>query len=208
MATTPLIIGVTGSIGSGKSAVGAILAHKGALVIDADQLAREVVAPGTTGYQEVIAHFGQAVAPQPNGAIDRQRLAAIVFADSNERKVLEGIVHPKIRALFLEKLGAAQQSENPPWLIAYLVPLLFESGYSYDELDYIVVVSATEQLCIDRVVARDRITPEQVRKRLAAQLPIAEKERRADFVVQNNGSAAELEQEVERLLESLPRQMG
>ena len=208
MVTTPTIIGVTGSIGSGKSAVGALLAKKGALVIDADQLAREVVAPGTSGYQEIIAHFGQEMASQPDGPIDRQKLAAVVFSDANQRKVLESIVHPKVRALFLQKLTTATQSKSPPRLIAYLVPLLFESGYSYDEVDYIVVVSASEQLCIDRVVARDRITPEQVRKRLAAQLPIAEKERRADFVVQNNGSAAELEQAVERLLESMPRQLG
>lgn len=203
MVQSPLIIGITGSIGSGKSAVGALLAKRGALVIDADQLAREVVVPGSVGLDEVVAHFGEEVVDSQSGALDRKKLAQIVFANPEERKSLEAILHPKIRALFVEKLTAATQTPAPPWLIAYLVPLLFESGYSYDELAFTVVVSAPEQQCIERVVARDGISPALVQQRLAAQLPIKEKEKRADFVVANEGSPAALESRVDLLVQEL-----
>ncbi|NDC36607.1 MAG: dephospho-CoA kinase [Proteobacteria bacterium] len=200
---SPLIIGVTGCIGSGKSAVGALLAQYGATVIDADELAREVVTPGSPGLAEVVAHFGTDILESSSGKLNRHKLATIVFANPSERKALERMLHPRIRALFAEKLAAAKAAVNPPWLIAYLVPLLFESGYSYDELDLKVVVSATEQVCIERIVRRDTVPPELARKRLAAQLPIKEKEARADFVIHNNGSMAELQGEVKRLFDWL-----
>lgn len=203
MNQSPLIIGITGTIGSGKNAVGAILARYGAEVIDADQLAREVVLPGTPALDEVRQEFGAEVIDPDEKSLNRKRLAEIVFSDPARKRALESILHPRIRQAFLERLERAKKSHSPPWLVAYLVPLLFESGYSYEELDLTVTVSAPEEQCIARVVARDGCKPELAKQRLSTQLPAAEKERLADLVVKNTGTIEDLEREVESLVSKL-----
>jgi dephospho-CoA kinase len=203
MNKSPLIIGITGTIGSGKSAVGEILARYGAEIIDADQLAREVVLPNTPALQEIVRQFGTEVVDTKTKTLDRKKLGEIVFGNPAQKKALESIVHPRIRQLFLDRLEKAKHSQSPPWLIAYLVPLLFESGYAYNELDLTVTVSAPEEQCLARVVARDGCKPEVAKQRLSTQLPAAEKELLADLVVKNTGTIQDLESQVEGLVSKL-----
>ena len=204
MALAPFVIALTGSIGSGKSEVGALFAARGVTVLDADVLAREVSLPGSPGLSEVEAEFGGAVIDKSTGALNRKVLGALVFSDAAKRKKLEQILHPRIRALFLEKLAELKKKpQPPPWIIAYLVPLLFESGFKYTEMDLIAVVSASREICIERVMARDGGTRAEAEARLAAQLPMEEKERRADIVIRNDGSKSELKTEFDAFFKKL-----
>jgi dephospho-CoA kinase len=184
MATPALIrvFGLTGGLASGKSSVAAHLRSRGLPVIDADALARDVVAPASDGLREIVQHFGLGVLRQ--GALDRQRLADIVFSDPRELARLEAITHPRIqerRSALLRELAAAGEP-----LACYEVPLLFEKQLDA-ELRPIVVVSVPEAVQIARARRRDGSTEAQVRARLAAQLPLAEKVARADYVIDNQG---------------------
>ena len=200
MAEEPLIVAITGSIGSGKSLVGSFLGLLGATVIDADQLAREVVAPGQPALEEIRARFGMEVFEPGGTALNRKELGRIVFGSPDKRRELEKILHPKIRSLFKEKITAlCRAPSNAPRIIAYLVPLLFESGFEYDEIDIIVTVSAPREACIERVMSRDRCTRQEAEKRLSSQLPIEEKEERSDIVLRNSGSPDDLSRQVDAL---------
>jgi dephospho-CoA kinase len=193
-------IGLTGAIGSGKSAAAELFRALGATVVDADALAREVVTPGSPGLTEVATAFGTGVLA-PDGTLDRKALGRIVFASPERRAELERILHPKIRSRFLDQLGVLRATRPP--LIVYAVPLLFESGYPYDELDYIVVVYAPRETCISRTVARDGCTRELAEQKYDAQMPIEEKVARATFVLDNSGSVEALKPQVEALYRSL-----
>lgn len=174
------VFGLTGGLASGKSTAAKRLRALGVPVIDADALAREVVAPGTPGLAEVVRHFGEEVLC--DGALDRGRLASIVFSHPEQRDALERITHPRIQRLRDERLHELEVRGEP--LAVYEVPLLFEKGLE-DGLRPIVVVSVPEAVQVARAVARDRSDEAQVRARLAAQLPLAEKARRADYVIDN-----------------------
>lgn len=193
------VFGLTGGIACGKSAVAAELRRRGVPVIDADALAREVVAPGTDGLAEIARAFGPEVIAA-DGSLDRKALAAIVFADPAKRKRLEAITHPRIAALGArraEELAAAGHD-----LACYEAALLVENGLA-DAFRPLVVVVAPEDAQIARIRSRDGATEEEARARIRAQLSNAEKARAADFVVENAGSLAELASTVDEVLREI-----
>lgn len=204
MDPSPLIIGITGAIGSGKSVFGELLAKRGVAILDADRIAREVVAKGQPALEEIRARFGEEVIDPSSGELNRKLLGKIVFESKMKRLELEAILHPKIRSSFLRQLDALKQHPKPaPWIIGYVVPLLFESGFNYREIQKVVVVSAPRELCTARVMQRDHCSREDAEARIDAQLPIEEKKRRADFVVENTGDLAALDLQCDALLHSL-----
>ncbi|HXF36399.1 MAG TPA: dephospho-CoA kinase [Actinomycetota bacterium] len=198
-----LLVGLTGSIGAGKSAVGRMLAARGAVVVDADDLARRAVEPGTPGHARVVERFGERILA-PDGSIDRRALAAIVFADPVARRDLEAIVHPEVLRMFAEEAARHRGTDR---VVVYVAPLLVETGHA-DAFDVLVVVSAPEERRIERLVRDRGMTPEDVRARIAAQLPAEEKARRADVVVDNAGSLEELERRVDALWGDLRARAG
>jgi len=195
------VFGLTGGIGSGKSTVAELLRARGVPVVDADELARDAVAPGSEGLEQVVAAFGPGVLG-PDGALDRKRVGALVFDDAGARKRLNGIVHPIVRRLSAERF--AELDRQGVTLAAYDVPLLFEVGLDA-VLKPVVVVAASEAHQLERVTRRDGLSEAAVRARIAAQLPLAEKLRRADYVVHNDGSLAELGAQVDALVAELRR---
>lgn len=182
----PKIFGLTGSIGSGKSEVARILEQMGAEVIDADTLSRQVVQPGTPALAEIVDSFGSEYL-LPSGELDRKKLGALVFSDKEKLRILEEIVHPRVQALFHERSRAFRESSSKQTeIVIYAVPLLFESGLNYDFLDGVIVVSAPEELCIERVCRRDGLSPERAEQILASQLPSEDKKSKADYVIENS----------------------
>lgn len=179
-----LRVGLTGGIGSGKSAVAVVFAERGATVIDADVLAREAVAPGSDGLREIAAQWPAAIGP--DGALDRPALARIVFADDAARARLNAITHPRVRAL-----GDARERAAPGGLVVHVVPLLFE-GEFWRSCDKTVVVIAPDDVRIARVIARDAARREDVERRMAAQIAPALARGRADYVVENDGDRDDL----------------
>jgi dephospho-CoA kinase len=188
-----VFVGLTGGTGSGKTAVAERLAARGALVIDADRLAREVVAPGTPGLAAVVAEFGDRVLG-PDGSLDRPALGRLVFADPAARARLEAIVHPLVR----ERTAAAVQAAPPGAVVVHDVPLLVETGAA-DSYDAVVVVTATPETQIARLVASRGLDPGEARSRLAAQARPEDRLAVADFVIRNDGSLADLDRRVDAL---------
>ena len=186
-------IGLTGGIASGKSAVAARLAQLGAVVIDADVLAREVVAPGTSGLAEVVAAFGTDVLTS-DGSLDRAALGRVVFADADARRRLEAIIHPRVRQSAAEKEAAAP----PGSVVVHVIPLLVETGQERD-FDQLVVVDVPPELQADRHLSRSGGSLADAQARIAAQ---ASRERRlaaADVVIDNSGTITDLAATVDRL---------
>jgi dephospho-CoA kinase len=203
MSVTPAVFALTGGLGSGKSSVAAHYRRRGLPVIDADALAREVVAPGSEGLAAVVREFGAAVLR--DGSLDRAGLARIVFADADARARLEAITHPRIQArrdVLLAELGAAGEP-----LVAYEVPLLFEKGLDTG-LRPVVVVSVPEPLQIERARQRDASSEAEVRARLAAQLPLHEKAARADYVIDNAGRLEDTLLAADAVLRQVCRDVG
>jgi dephospho-CoA kinase len=178
------LIGLTGGIATGKSTVASLLAAHGATVIDADVLAREVVAAGTPGSDEVAARFGASIL-DAEGAVDRAALAAIVFADPELRAALEQITHPRIHALMQQRIIDALQTPAP--LVVADIPLLFEKQRAA-AFDGTLLVYAPAAVQLARLRARDGIDDMSAQRRLVAQLPIDEKRERATWVIDNGGS--------------------
>ena len=178
-------VGLTGGIGAGKSAVADVWRERGAAVVDADVLAREAVAPGTRGLGEIALRWPQVIAA--DGTLDRAALARIVFADESERAVLNGIVHPRVRAL-----ARARDSEAPDGaLLVHVVPLLFEGEY-WRTVDATVVVIAPDEERIARVMARDALDRASILERMRAQIAPAEARRRATYAIDNDADLATL----------------
>jgi len=171
-------VGLTGGIGSGKSAVANLFAEYGATIIDADLLAREVVAPGTSGFAEIASRWPQTIR---DGALDRTALAAIVFADAGARAQLDAIVHPRVRALANEREAAAGEEA----IVVHVVPLLFEGDY-WKSCDRNVLVVAPHDARIARVIARDGWTREAIEARMAAQIDPEVARTLADDVIEND----------------------
>jgi len=190
------LFGLTGGIASGKSTVAALFRARGLPVIDADQLAREVVAPGTEGLDAVVAAFGRGVLGE-GGSLDRAALAAIVFADAEKRRALNAIVHPRIAALTAERAAELEARGEP--LACYEATLLVENGLA-DAFRPLVVVAVPEELQIARTMARDGATEEQARARIRAQMPLAAKIAAADHVINNAGSREDTERQVDEVL--------
>jgi dephospho-CoA kinase len=188
-----LKVGLTGGIGSGKSEVARLLRTCGAVVVDADAIAREVVEPGTPGLAAVVAEFGREVM-RPDGSLDRERLAGIVFSDPERLAALNAIVHPLVG----ERSAALMAGAQPDAIVVYEVPLLVENDLA-GLYDLVVVVDAPDATRIDRLVKQRGMAPDAARARFAAQ---AGRERRlaaADVVVDNGGSRERLEGQVREL---------
>jgi dephospho-CoA kinase len=195
-----LLVGLTGGIATGKSTVSAMLARRGAVVIDADVLAREVVEPGQPALAEIVREFGRDVL-QPDGTLDRKRLGAVVFGDPDRRRRLEAITHPAIRERFARRL-AGLMSSGFDGIVIFDAPVMIESG-NYRNMDTVVVVATDEETQIRRLVARDGIGREDALRKVRSQMPIAEKASLADHVIDNGGDRAATEAAVERIWHDL-----
>lgn len=193
------VFGLTGGLASGKSSVARMLRERNVPVIDADMLAREVVEKGSDGLAEIVKLFGEEVL-LPDGSMDRPKVAQIVFGDADKRRALNRIVHPRIAALSAERISALDAAGEP--IACYEAPLLVENGLA-DAFRPLVVVAASEEVQVARAMARDAATEEQVRARLAAQLPLAAKVAAADFVIDNGGDAAATERQVDEVLAAI-----
>jgi dephospho-CoA kinase len=186
-----LRIGLTGGIGSGKSTVSALLAERGAVIVDADVLAREAVEPGSEGLAAVAEAFGPGVLT-PDGSLDRPALAAVVFADPDARRRLDGIVHPLVRARAAELAAAAPADA----VVVHDVPLLVETGQA-TSYDLVVVVAADVETRVARLVRRGLAEPD-ARARIAAQATDEQRNAVADVVLDNSGTPEQLAAQVDR----------
>lgn len=191
------IIALTGGIGAGKSAVADLLRLRGAFVVDADELAREVVARGEPGHDQVVRVFGREVLT-PGGEIDRGKLASVVFADEPARQRLEAIVHPLVEAAARERFAAA-----PPGAVCvYELPLLAESPRDRDPWSAVVVVDADDEIRLDRLVGRG-MAEDDARRRMASQVSREQRLALADYVIDNNGTPEALARQVAALWPTL-----
>ena len=192
-----LLVGLTGGIGSGKSTVSRMLRERGAVILDADAFARAAVVAGSPGLRSVVARFGPDVLTADE-ELDRPKLASIVFADPAALADLEAIVHPEVRRMIAEGI---QENLDEDRVVVLVNPLLIEMG-THRDCDVVVVVSASPETQVARSVARG-MTEEDVRARIAAQLPLDERARTADVLIDNEGSFEDLEREVDVLWRQL-----
>lgn len=192
-------IGLTGGMGTGKSTVAKRLRDLGFLVLDADQLAREVVNPRSSAWTKVVNHFGAEIL-NPDQTINRVQLAQIVFQNAESLKNLEEIIHPEIKMRVRELKLAAQK--NGAMIAFYDVPLLFEKGME-QEFDQVVVVTCPLDLQLKRILERDNLKAPDVLLRLKQQLSLEEKTKRAHYVLENSGSLEDLYQKIDHLLKQL-----
>ena len=197
-----LVVALTGGIGAGKSTVAQNFAELGALVIDADQLARMAIERGSDGFAEVLLRFGDEIIL--NGDIDRKKLAEIVFSDEAARKDLEKIIHPRVQATFAEVVEDLEHDD----ILIYEIPLLAETDAA-DKFDYIITVEADIELRKARLLKRG-LYISQIEKRMAAQASQESREAIADYVIYNDGDEDSLLRQVENLWESvlLPLSLG
>ncbi|MGH3485922.1 MAG: dephospho-CoA kinase [Nocardioidaceae bacterium] len=195
-------VGLTGGIGSGKSEVSRLLAAHGALVIDADLLAREVVEPGTPGHAEVVDAFGAGVLAD-DGSLDRAALGARVFGDDEARRRLEAIIHPRVRARAAEIEAAA----GPDAVVVHDIPLLVETGQA-DAFDGVIVVDAPVEVQVERLVGERGMSANEAQGRIAAQASRQQRAGAADWIVDNTGSLADLKLAVARVWKELSDRAG
>lgn len=198
--------GLTGGIGSGKSEVSRQLAAHGAVIIDADLAARAVVAPGTPGLTRIAEAFGAQVLG-PDGALDRERLGAIVFRDPTARATLNAIVHPLVREWMREAERAAVDAAGGDVIIVHDVPLLAENRRAGD-FDLIIVVDVPPDLQLERLVSQRGMTPDQARARMAAQASRQQRLAIADLVIDNSGSLEDLGRRVADVWADLTRRVA
>ena len=185
-------IGLTGGIGSGKSAAALLFSSRGVPVIDTDDIARVLVEPGQPAYDEIIRNFGEGILDR-NRRIDRDKLRERVFDNAVERQRLEASLHPRIREVVRTKVAEL----DAPYCIV-VVPLLIESGFN-DLVDRVLVVDAPETLQVQRTMVRSGLNELEIRKIISAQATRAQRLQRADDVIENNADRKQLEKEVERL---------
>jgi len=190
-----LVVALTGGIGSGKSTVGQIFEQLGAIVVDSDQLAREVLERGSIGFNEVVAKFGDEILK--NGEIDRQLLASLVFKDPIKRSELEQITHPLIRKAFAKVVSSA----SPDSIVINQIPLLVESNHDY-KFDHVITVSASESIRSERLIKRG-LTKGQIEQRMGAQVTDQMRETIADSVIVNEKNEQALTGQVEKIWELL-----
>ena len=198
-----VLVGLTGGIGSGKSTVARMLEKRGAVVFDADVLARQAVAPGTPGFEKVVERFGPNVLA-PGGGLDREALASIVFSDPAARRDLEGIVHPEVRRMFAEGCEEYRDSDR---VVVFSAPLLVETGM-HTAFDLLIVVSAPVATQIERLMRDRGMAERDVQARIDAQLPLEAKAEAADVLVDNEGTLEDLEAQVERVWRNLVTRAG
>ena len=194
-----LLVGLTGGIATGKSTVAGMLRALGAEVIDADQLAREVVQPGEPALAAIVREFGDVL--QLDGTLDRKKLGAIVFNDTPRRKRLEAITHPAIRERFLARLQALQ-AHGFEGLVVFDAPVMIESG-NYRNMDRLVVVVTDEATQRTRLMARDGMSTPEATARMATQMPVTDKAKLADYVIDNSGDRAATEARTREVVAAL-----
>jgi dephospho-CoA kinase len=194
--TNALLLGVTGGIASGKTTVANFFAELGAAIIDFDIIARQVVEPGMTCFDEIVEFFGQEIVDR-DGHLDRKMLSRIVFEDEQKRKKLEGILHPRILDTFISRTNEITK-KVPDAIIQAVIPLLFEVGLQHLVHKTLVVYVPRERQ-IERLIKRDKITRDHAANILKAQLDIDEKAGMADFVINNENSLDETKSQVEEL---------
>lgn len=198
------VVGLTGGIGSGKSTVARLLAERGAIVIDADQVAREIVEPGEPALAEIAAHFGAEVLTE-DGALDRPALAAIVFNDADARRDLEAITHPRIGDRIVARLAEirlGERSDGASRVVVLDHPLLVETGTT-QACDDVIVVTAPEEVRVQRLVDQRGMDESDARARIAAQADDATRVAAATHVIDNSGDVSELQVALERLAAEL-----
>jgi dephospho-CoA kinase len=195
-----LLVGLTGGIATGKSTVDTVLRELGAVIIDADVLAREVVEPGEPALAEITAEFGPGVL-DPDGRLDRKALGAIVFADPARRRKLEAMTHPRIRERFQRQLDALT-AEGFQGLVFFDAPVMIESG-NYRNMERLVVVVTDEPTQIARLMARDGIDRDEALRKIRSQMPLAEKAKLADYVIDNTGDRAVTEARTREVVRAL-----
>ncbi len=195
-----LLVGLTGGIATGKSTVSELLRQLGCEIIDADRLARDVVEPEQPAWKQIVAEFGGGVVTA-EGALDRKKLGAIVFADPERRKRLEAITHPAIRARFQARLDelAAQGFAG---IVVFDAPVMIESG-NYKNMDRLVVVVTDDATQAGRLQERDGTDEAEGRRKIASQMPLAEKAKLADYVIDNSGDREATAAEVRRVFAAL-----
>lgn len=193
------VVGLTGGICSGKSTVSRIFREEGIPVVDADRIAREIVLPGTPVHGEIVRRFGEGVL-RPDGRIDRRKLGAIVFADPEKRSLLESITHPAIAAGIADRLRSLEESGHP---IAVVEAALIHEAGRRGTFGTVVAVTCPPHLQEQRLMERDGIGREEARRRVASQLPSADKASRSDRVIDNSGTVEETREQVLSLIRSL-----
>jgi dephospho-CoA kinase len=188
------VLGLTGGIGSGKSAVGLMFAQLGADLVEADQLARDVVVPGQPALEEIVRTFGPDIL-LPDGRLNRSKLASIIFADPAARARLNAITHPRIR----ERMDAEVAARTAlPGLLILDIPLLYENERT-DTVEGVIVVWVDPETQLRRLTQRDGLSADEARRRIAAQMPLDEKRARADHVIDNTGSREQTRRQVEAI---------
>jgi dephospho-CoA kinase len=193
------VIGLTGGIASGKSTAARTLAELGAKIVDADQVARDIVAPGQPALAEIVRAFGREVL-LPDGTLDRKRVGALVFADAEKRRTLNAITHPRIGMETQARLGRLREEGVP--VAIYEAALLVENAV-HKALDGLIVVACDEATQLRRLTERDGLTEEEARARIAAQAPVAEKIAAATWVVDTSGPLAETRKQLARVWEEI-----
>jgi len=199
-----LIVGLTGGVASGKTGTSQVLKEEGAYIIDADQIARELVQPQRPAWNELIRAFGKEIL-QEDGSIHRKKLAEKVFADPKQRKRLNQILHPRIK----EEMGRRTKEigqKDPEAIVVIDAPLLVELG-DHHEMDKLIVVTSTQTQQIERLKDRDGISPEAALKILSSQMPLGEKVKLADFVIGNEGSLEETKKRAREVFKELKKVM-
>ena len=199
-----LKVGLTGNIAAGKSTVAEVWRSLGATVVDADELARRAVDPGTPAFSAIAAEWGDEVV-EPDGGLDRAALRRIVFADPAARERLEQIVHPAVAEL-REELYREAEARGEPVIVAD-IPLLFEVGL-VDEFDVVVLVDAPEETRLARLVGDRGLDPAEAQKMIAAQMSSALKRARADYVIENEGTVGEVRRRARDVWQELERRAG
>ena len=195
-----VIIGLTGSIATGKSTVSTMLRDAGMPIVDADVVAREVVEPGTHTLEAIKLAFGPGVIE--NGVLNRSQLGNIVFDNQSELQRLNAIMQPAIRSVMADKINFWRTQHVPVLILD--IPLLFEREYDKNyHVDKIIVVSADPEVQLARLKSRDSLDERQAKNRMCTQMPIAEKVARADYVINNNGDKSQLKAQVDDLIEKL-----
>ncbi len=195
-----LIVGLTGGVASGKTAISQVLKEEGAYIIDADQIARELVQPHKPAWNELIGAFGKEIL-QEDGSIHRKKLADKVFADPKKRKLLNQILHPRIK----EEMGRRTKEigqKDPEAIVVIDAPLIVELG-DHREMDKLIVVASTQTQQIERLKERDGIGPEEALRILSSQMPVEEKVNLADFVIRNEGSLEEMKKRAKGVFKEL-----
>ncbi|MDQ0351223.1 dephospho-CoA kinase [Alkalibacillus filiformis] len=191
-----LVVGLTGSIATGKSTVSNMFVQWRVPVIDADKISREIVQVGEEAYEQIVATFGRQVLHE-DGALNREALGNIVFQDEAERKKLNNIMHPQIRKRMLQKRDQYVVNKEP--LVVMDIPLLFESEL-FHYVDQVLVVYVDPDIQLDRLTKRDEVSAEKALERINSQIPITEKRDRADAIVNNGGSVEESEEQLKAIL--------